>query len=115
MKNISLKLSAVLLIMLTVLISCTQPEEIENLLIGRWKYMNYQTGDWEEITFNEDLTYRLENYDGELHQTAIYSGTYSYDEEKFIFERRGYDDIAFFYVISGDNLTISFGKTYIRQ
>jgi hypothetical protein len=104
-----------LLPLLIILSSCTRPEEIENPLIGIWKYMNYQTGDWEKITFSEDLTYRLENYNGTTYQTVIYSGTYTFDEEKFIFERRGYDDIAFYYEISGDNLIISFGKTYIRQ
>ena len=101
--------------LLILLSSCTTPEEIENLLIGTWKYMNYQTGDWEKITFREDLTYRLENYNGTTYTSVVYSGTYHYDEETFVFERRGTDDIAFIYQISGDNLIISFGKTYVRQ
>ena len=109
------KIIPVILLLLIILSACTQPEEIENVLIGTWKYMNYQTGDWEKITFNEDLTYRLENYNGETYQLATYTGTYRYDEDKFIFERRGRDDIGFYYVISGDNLIIASGKTYVRQ
>ena len=77
--------------------------------------MNYQTGDWEKITFNEDLTYRLENYSGSTYETVVITGTYHFDEEKYVFERRGTSDIAFLYEISGDNLIVSFGKTYVRQ
>jgi len=104
-----------ILTLLLLLSSCTSPEEIENVLIGTWKYMNYQTGDWEKITFNEDLTYRLENYSGPTYSSVVYSGTYHYDVDSFVFERRGTSDIAFIYQVSGDNLIISFGKTYVRQ
>jgi hypothetical protein len=104
-----------ILSILLLLSSCTGPEDIENLLIGTWKYMDYQTGNSETITFREDLTYRLVNYDGETYESIVLTGTYRYDEEKYIFERRGTSDIAFIYEISGDNLSISFGKTYVRQ
>ncbi|MEA3391407.1 MAG: hypothetical protein U9Q91_00350 [Candidatus Marinimicrobia bacterium] len=104
-----------ILTLLLLLSSCSSPEEIENVLIGTWKYMNYQTGDWETIIFREDLTYRLENYNGTTYSSVVYSGTYHYDVDSFVFERRGTSDIAFIYQISGNNLVISFGKTYVRQ
>ena len=113
--NTRTKILLSILTLLLLLSSCTSPEEIDNVLIGAWKYMNYQTGDWEKITFDEDLTYRLENYSGTTYTSVVYTGTYHYDEDTFVFERRGTDDIAFIYQISGDNLIISFGKTYVRQ
>ncbi|MEA2076748.1 MAG: hypothetical protein U9O95_01860 [Candidatus Marinimicrobia bacterium] len=112
------KYTKILLSIFSILLlfsACTAPEEIENVLIGTWKYMDYQTGDWEKITFREDLTYRLENYDGVLYQTVVITGTYSFDEEEFIFERRGIASVVFPYQISGNNLTIAFGKIYVRQ
>ncbi len=38
-KNTKIILS--ILTLLLLLSSCTAPEEIENVLIGTWKYMNY--------------------------------------------------------------------------
>jgi len=100
---------------LLLLSSCTGPEDIENVLIGTWKYMDYQTGNWEKITFNEDLTYRLVNYSGETYESIVITGTYYYDEKKYVFERRGTSDIGFYYSISGDNFSVVDGKTYVRQ
>ena len=77
--------------------------------------MNYQTGDWETIIFREDLTYRLENYSGTTYSSVVVTGTYRFDEEKYIFERRGTSDIGFYYSISGNNLSVVEGKTYVRQ
>ncbi len=108
------KISLLLLISLFLLLGCFGNEEIENVLIGTWKYMNYNTGDWEKITFNEDLTYRLENYNGTTYQTAVTTGAYTYDEDRFTYERRGAVDISFNYSISGNNLYI-LGRAYIRQ
>jgi hypothetical protein len=104
-----------LLSILVLFSACTEPEETENLLIGTWKYMNYQTGDWEKIIFREDLTYRLENFSGSTYETAVVTGSYRYDDEKFIFERMGTSDIGFYYVISGTSLIIADGKTYTKQ
>ncbi|MCF7832179.1 MAG: hypothetical protein K9N05_01210 [Candidatus Marinimicrobia bacterium] len=112
------KYTKILLLILSILLlfsACTEPEEIENPLIGTWKYMNYQTGDWEKITFREDLTYRLENYNGTSYESVVITGNYHFDEEKYVFERRGLDDIGFFYEISGNNLIVTYGKTYVRQ
>ena len=108
------KISLLLLISLFLLLGCFGNEEIENVLIGTWKYMNYNTGDWEKITFNEDLTYRLENYNGATYQTAVITGTYTYDEERYVLERRGAAGVAIDYSVSGNNL-YALGHTYTRQ
>ncbi len=89
-------------------------EEIENVLIGTWKNMSYQTGNWEKITFHEDLSYRLETYSGITYRSTVISGTYRYDEEQFILEERMGSDYAFSYSVSGDSL-FTMDKIYLRQ
>ncbi|MCK5817407.1 MAG: hypothetical protein KAH15_05335 [Candidatus Marinimicrobia bacterium] len=108
----------ILLSMLSILLllsACTEPEEFDNVLIGSWKYIDYQTDDWEKIIFQEDLDYRLENYSASTAGTIAITGTYAYTDTTFTFERRNYPDIVFQYVVSGDILYANPGKTYIRQ
>ncbi|MBN2781599.1 MAG: hypothetical protein JXR21_06515 [Candidatus Marinimicrobia bacterium] len=103
-----------ILVFLLLLTACAGVEDPENLLIGTWKHINYQTGDWEKITFNEDKTYRLENYDGATYQTSVLAGNYTFDEERFVIKQRFSYDIAYYYTISGDNLYFG-GLIYVRQ
>lgn len=113
-KKLLLKLS--ILFFLALLVSnCLGPEEYENVLIGSWKYINYQTDDWEKITFTENKTYSLENYDAATYQKVIYSGKYTYTDTTFSFRRDGASDIVFKYVVSGNYLYVYPGKTYILQ
>ncbi|MCD6446560.1 MAG: hypothetical protein J7L40_00165 [Candidatus Marinimicrobia bacterium] len=104
-----------ILSILLLLSACTEPEEFDNVLIGSWKYIDYQTDDWEKIIFQENLDYRLENYSASLIQTVTVTGTYAYTDTTYTFERRHYPDIVFKYVVSGNNLYVYLGKTYIRQ
>lgn len=113
MKKIFPQIPAAILIVLLI-IGCFGSDPGENRLIGTWKYSNYYTGSWEEILFREDLSYRLENYDGEKYQSTILNGTYRYDQEKFVFENPHGIDVAFEYYISGDSL-ITMNKLYLRQ
>ena len=109
-----LKLS--ILCFLALLVSnCLGPEEYENVLIGTWKYINYQTDDWEKITFNENKTYSLENYDAATYQRVIYSGNYAYTDTTFSLKRNGASNIVFKYAVSGNYLYVYPGKTYILQ
>ncbi|MDD3716269.1 MAG: hypothetical protein PHT46_04090 [Candidatus Marinimicrobia bacterium] len=96
------------------LLGCLGPEPEENLLLGSWKYSSYYTGSWEKITFREELTYRLETYNGESYQLNVLEGTYRYDARKFILEQRFTGDVAFQYQISGDSL-FTMNKVYLRQ
>ena len=110
-----LTLIAAVLLLLFLSAACVRPDEdIENVLIGTWKHMNYNSGDWEKITFREDMSYRLVTYDGSLYTTNILSGTYRFTEEQFIFEQRYGNDFAFSYTVSGDSL-ITMNKVYLRQ
>lgn len=95
--------------------ACNEPEEFENVLIGSWKHIDYQTGDWEKIIFDEDLDYTLTNYDAYYLTTSTYTGTYSYTDTTFTLEQRYSSDIIFQYVIDNDFLYVSPGKTYVRQ
>lgn len=113
MKKIFPQIPPVFLVVLLI-IGCFGSDPGENRLIGTWKYSNYYTGSWEKITFREELTYRLETYNGELYQSSVLEGTYRYDQEKFILERRYGTDTAFEYFISGDSL-ITMDKLYLRQ
>ena len=79
---------AAIIILVILLFACTGPEETPNELLGSWKYTNYQTGDWEKLTFKDDLTYVLVHYDGTYYTTTTYSGTYSYTETSFTLKQR---------------------------
>jgi len=96
---------------------CTEPEEFENVLIGSWKHTDYQTGDWEKITFEEDLDYRLVNYDATLMQTVAIEGEYSYTDTTFTLKRRGGtgSNIVFKYLVDDTSLLVYPGKLYYRQ
>ncbi len=110
-----LKILLAIFSILILISACTEPEEFDNVLIGSWKYIDYQTGDWEKIIFYEALDYRLENYSASTVQTATVTGTYTYTDTTFTFERRSLPDIVFQYVVSGNNLHVHPGKTYLRQ
>jgi hypothetical protein len=97
-----------------LLLSCFGSDPGENRLIGTWKYSSYYTGSWEKIIFREDLSYRLETYNGETFQSSAINGTYRYDQEKFILEQYRNNDVAFEYAIHGDSL-FTMNKVYIRQ
>ena len=101
--------------LLLIFTACNEPEEFENVLIGSWKHTDYQTGDWEKIIFEEDLDYRLINYDGETYQTSAIYGTYTYTDTTFTFEQRYSSNIIFKYVVDDEFLYVFPGKTYVRQ
>jgi hypothetical protein len=102
---------------LLMISACTEPEEFENVLIGSWKYTNYQTGNWEKIVFYDDLDYRLINYMSSTSQTTTVTGTYTYTDTTFNLKSGGSNpiEVVFKYAVSDDRLLVYPGKTYIRQ
>ena len=111
LRNIVFSLLGILLIFS----ACTGPEEFENVLIGTWKYINYQTGDWETIRFDEDLDYRLVNYNATSMQTVAIEGEYSYTDTTFTLERQGTYNLVFKYAVEDNALIVFPGKIYYLQ
>ena len=109
------KIIFALLSIILIFTACTEPEEFENVLIGSWKYTDYQTGDWEKIVFHENLDYILYNFSSYSQSTSSYSGTYSYTDTTFTLERRATTNIVFKYAVSDNYLIVYPGKTYVRQ
>ena len=97
--------------------ACTEPEEFDNVLIGTWKHTDYQTGDWEKITFDEDLDYRLINYNATTLQTVAIEGDYAFTDTTFTLKSRGKTtkNIQFKYALKDNYLLVYPGKVYFRQ
>ena len=115
-KTLSLIVFPILLLAL-FLSSCEDPIEYENVLIGSWKYTDYQTGDWEKISFYEDLDYRLVNFNANYDQTTTVTGTYTYTDTTFTLKSRGASplEVVFMYAVDDVQLLVYPGKTYVRQ
>ena len=113
-------LPAMMIAFLSILMifsACTEPEEFENVLIGSWKYTNYQTGEWEKIVFKGTLDFNLYHYFPESGSTTGIMGTYTYTDTTYTLKTGTSNPnyIVFKYAVSGDYLVIYPGKTYIRQ
>jgi hypothetical protein len=114
-KKLPLKLLAFIILGL-LLANCGNEVEFENHLIGTWKYINYQTDDWEKIIFDGNKSYELQNYTASSLQTVKYSGSYTYTDTTFSLRQYNTTSICtFLYAIETERLYVYHGKTYTKQ